>query len=45
MGTNLLISASTVTTVVAVAVLTLAAAAVYVWGQRSAGAPKLPPQR
>lgn len=32
-------------TVVAVVVLMLATAAVYVWGQRSAGAPKLPPER
>ena len=32
-------------TVVAVAVLILATAAVYVWGQRSADTPKLPPQR
>ena len=32
-------------TVVAVAVLSLATAAVYVWGQRSAGTPKLPPER
>ena len=31
-------------TVVAVVVLGLATAAVYVWGQRSAGTPKLPPQ-
>lgn len=32
-------------TVVAVVVLILATAAVYAWGQRSAGAPKLPPER
>ncbi len=32
-------------TVVAVVVLGLATAAVYVWGQRSAGTPKLPPER
>lgn len=32
-------------TVAAVVVLIMATAAVYVWGQRSAGTPKLPPER